>query len=145
MESRMVFNAKEVEGFSPPKEADAFTSRLLVDQESVGSQKLVMNHFTLRSGKSTGAGSHPPPFDEIYYVLRGSGIVFLGNDREPYVLAPDSYVFIPSGTLHYLVNDGNQDLEMITVMPGPLVKGANTLYDQRKETWGKSFRLAGEE
>ena len=140
MERKLVFNAKEIEGFSPSGSEDAFESRLLVDQESVGSQRLVMNHFTLRPGKNTDAGSHPAPFDEIYYVLHGRGTVYLGEQREPHAIGPDSYVFIPCGTLHYLVNQSDQDLEMITLMPGPLVKGGNPLYDARKETWGTSFR-----
>jgi quercetin dioxygenase-like cupin family protein len=142
MKPRLVFNASEVEGFSPPGSEGAFVSRLLVDPESVGSQRLVMNQFTLKGGKSTEAGSHPAPFDEIYYVLRGRGTVYLGEEREPYAIEPDSYVFIPGGTQHYLVNSGAQDLVMITLMPGPPVEGVNPLYDKRKQTWGKSFRLA---
>ena len=145
MKRRLVFNANEVEGFSPSGSEGVFVSRMLVDQESVGSQKVVVNNFILKPGKSTEAGSHPAPFDEIYYVLRGSGIVFLGDEREPHEIQPNSYVFIPGGTLHYLVNNGNQDLEMITIMPGPLPEGVNTLYDMRKKTWGASFRLVSYE
>ncbi len=140
MEKLLVFGAKEVEGFSPPGSEGAYISRLLVDGESVGSQRLVMNHFTLKAGKRTGAGSHPSPFDEIYYILRGRGTVYLGDERQAHEIGPDSVVFIPHGTLHYLVNSGNEDLEMVTVMPGPLVEGANSLYDQRKAAWGTSFK-----
>ena len=143
MEKQLVFNAKEVEGFLPPGSEGAYVSRLLVDPESVGSQKLVMNHFTLKTGKRTYAGSHPAPYDEIYYILRGRGVVYLGDDREAQEAGPDTVVFIPYGTLHYLENTGDEDLEMITVMPGPLVKGANTLYDQRKAAWGTSFKKTG--
>ena len=138
---RLVFNASEVEGFSPAEAQGAFTSRMLVDQESVGSQRLVMNHFTLKPGKSTGAGSHPAPFDEIYYLLHGTGVVYLGPDHQPHDIRPDSYVFIPAGTIHYLTNTGDQDLEMITLMPGPMAAGGNPLYDERKKVWGTSFKL----
>ena len=138
---RLVFNAAEVEGFSPPEVQGAFVSRMLVDQESVGSEHLVMNQFTLSPGKSTEAGSHPAPFDEIYYVLRGRGVVYLGAQHEPSDIGPDSYVFIPNGTIHYLTNTGDQDLVMITLMPGPMAKGGNPLYDMRKKQWGTSFRL----
>jgi quercetin dioxygenase-like cupin family protein len=65
----------------------------------------------------------------------------LNESGDPYELVPDSVAFIPSGTIHSLVNNGAIDLEMVTVMPGPLDQGANTLYDERKERWGSSFRL----
>jgi mannose-6-phosphate isomerase-like protein (cupin superfamily) len=141
MQNKLVFNAQQVVGFSPRGYEHDFESRMLVDAESVGSQRLVMNYFVLKPGKSTDPGDHPTPFDEIYYVLRGQGVVYLGPEHEPFDLIPDSVVFIPSGTTHALTNTGSDDLEMITVMPGPLAAGANTLYDERKATWGTSFRL----
>lgn len=140
MNQKLVFQAQKVVGFSPKGYEADFESRMLVDEESVGSQRLVLNYFLLKSGKSTDPGSHPAPFDEIYYVLRGRGIVYLGSEQEPFEVTPDTVVFIPNGTIHALTNTGEEDLEMITVMPGPLQAGANTLYDERKQTWGTSFR-----
>lgn len=144
MSKRLVFNAKDVAGFSPKGYEEAFVSRMLVDQESVGSEKLVMNYFVLKPGKSTDPGSHPAPFDEIYYILRGQGTLYLNASRDPHDLVPDTVVFIPSGTIHSVANHGTSDLEMITVMPGPLAEGANTLYDERKERWGTSFKVETE-
>jgi mannose-6-phosphate isomerase-like protein (cupin superfamily) len=143
MPKKLVFNAKNVVGFSPQGYEGSFVSRMLIDHESVGSERLVMNHFTLKSGGKTDPGSHPSPFDEIYYVLRGHGKLYLGLSSEPFPLDADSVAFIPAGTDHYLINDGIADLEMITVMPGPLTQGANSLYDERRETWGTSFKLTG--
>jgi mannose-6-phosphate isomerase-like protein (cupin superfamily) len=141
LKKRLVFNAKSVTGFSPRGAEQAFLSRMLIDRESVGSQRIVLNYFALRPGHSTAAGSHPAPFDEIYYVLRGAGTLFLHDDHQPFDLSPDTVAFIPAGTLHYLHNTGAADLELITVMPGPLAKGANSLYDERQERWGTSFKL----
>lgn len=141
MQQKLVFHAKQVVGFSPRGYERDFESRMLVDAESVGSQRLVMNFFMLKPGKSTNPGDHPAPFDEIYYILRGQGVVYLGPEHEPFDLVADTVVFIPHGTTHSLTNTGTGDLEMITVMPGPLPVGANTLYDERKVTWGTSFRL----
>lgn len=137
----LVFNVRDVAGFSPAQYEDAFVSHMLVDQESVGSERLVMNYFILKPGMSTDPGSHPVPFDEVYYILRGQGILYLNESREPYDLVPDTVSFIPGGTVHSVVNTGLVDLEMITVMPGPLIAGVNTLYDERKERWGSSFKL----
>jgi hypothetical protein len=60
MTRTLVFNAKDVEGFSPPAVRGAFVSRLLVDPDGIGAQSLVMNHFTLRPGQTMRpAGSEP--------------------------------------------------------------------------------------
>jgi mannose-6-phosphate isomerase-like protein (cupin superfamily) len=134
-----VFNIKNVANFSPEGYEDAFVSRMLIDNESVGSEKLGMNYFALKPGKKTDQGSHPAPFDEVYYGLRGHGIVYLGESQNAYEIEPDSVVFIPHNTLHYVVNNSPVELEMITIMPGPLKEGVNSIYDERKKKWGRSF------
>jgi len=134
-----VFNIKNVANFSPEGYEDVFVSRMLIDSESVGSEKLVMNYFALKPGKKTDQGSHPAPFDEVYYVLRGRGIVYLGESQNAYEIEPDSVVFIPHNTLHYVVNNSPDELEMITIMPGPMEEGVNSVYDARKKKWGRSF------
>lgn len=138
---RLVFNVRDVAGFSPAGYEAAFVSHMLVDQESVGSERLVLNYFVLKPGKNTDPGSHPSPFDEIYYILRGQGILYLNGSRESHDLVPDTVCFIPAGTVHSVVNPGSIDLEMVTVMPGPIIEGVNSLYDERKERWGNSFKF----
>jgi mannose-6-phosphate isomerase-like protein (cupin superfamily) len=142
MSRRLVIRTEEVAGFSPAGAEDSYVSRMLVDRESVGSDALVVNHFTLRPGKRTAPGHHPSPYDEVYYVLRGRGVVGLGDPPEGFELEPDTVVFIPSGTTHAVENTGAEDLVMLTVMPQQLVQGANALYDERRRTWGSSFKLA---
>ena len=136
-----VFNVKQVLGFSPPGAEDAYVSRLLVDRESVGSDYLVANHFTLKAGQSTDAGSHPDPYDELYYVLSGCALLRLGDPPEVFEIEPGTVAFIAAGTMHALDNVGTQDLEILTVMPHQLVKGSNPLYDARLDAWGTSFKL----
>jgi len=136
----LVFSSQEVTPFTPPEAEGAYASRLLIDEESVGSTGFVVNHFTLRPGAETELGQHPTPYDEFYYVLEGEGVVTLGEEGEEYAIAEDSVVFIPHDTLHALRNSGSVDLELITVMPGRLVEGANPLYDARKQAWGRTFQ-----
>jgi mannose-6-phosphate isomerase-like protein (cupin superfamily) len=138
---KYVFNSKNVAGFSPDGYKDAFVSRMLIDQDNVGSEKLVMNYFTLMPGKKTDQGSHPSPFDEVYFVLRGRGTLYLGKAQEAYEIGPDCVAFIPHDTLHFVINNNQEELEMITIMPGPMEEGANFVYDQRKREWGKSFKV----
>lgn len=60
MPRRLVFNAKDVVGFTPPGAEGVFVSRLLIDRESVGSNTLTINNFTLKPGKRTGEGGAIP-------------------------------------------------------------------------------------
>ena len=106
MSPKLVFHAKDVVPFSPPGAEAAFESRLLIDPSGVGSTDLAVNHFTLKPGHHTDPGAHPKPYDEIYYVLRGTGRVSLGNPPEDTDLVPDMVVFIPGGTRHALENTG---------------------------------------
>ena len=141
MSSKLVFRAKDVAPFSPAGAEAAFESRLLVDPTGVGSTALAVNHFTLKPGHHTEAGSHPRPYDEVYYVLRGRARLSLGDPPEEFDLQPDMVAFIPGGTRHALVNTGDEDLELITMMPHEMVAGVNTVYDERLRVWGTGFRL----
>jgi len=141
MSCQLVFRIADVAGFSPAGAEGMWVSRLLIDKESVGSNQLVVNHFLLKSGKSTQPGRHPNPYDEVYYVLKGRGLLQLG-EQEPFELEPDTIAFIPAGTLHALSSSGGMDLELLTIMPQQLVAGVNPIYDERLQSWGTSFRLA---
>ena len=141
MSRRLVFRTEQVAGFSPHGAEDSCVSKLLIDEESVGSTSLVVNHFALKPGKETESGHHPDPYDEVYYVLRGRGLLRLHDPPEIFELEPDTVAFIPSGTAHSLENTGTKDLELVTIMPHQLVEGANPLYDERRRTWGTSFKL----
>lgn len=137
-----VIHAGEVAPFSPQGSERDWCSRLLVDDESVGSENLVVNLFTLLPGRSTYPGTHPAPYDEVYCVLRGHGILALGDPSAPKrEVSPDTLAFIPAGTVHQLQNTGSEPLDMLTVMPHLPVPGVNSVYDARKLEWGTSFKL----
>ena len=144
MPAQLVFHAKDVQPFSPAGAETAFESRLLIDPTGVGSTHLLVNHFTLKPGHHTDAGAHPAPYDEIYYVLRGQGRVSLGDPAVDTDITPDMVVFIPGGTRHALLNIGDGDLEIITMMPHAIRPGINGLYDERLRVWGTGFRLKDE-
>ena len=141
MANRYVINAKKVMGFSPTGNENNYISRLLIDDQSVGSRNLVMNHFTLLPGKSTSPGSHPSPFEEVYYILRGKGLLTLGGEKGvQYEVTADTAAYIPCDTVHELKNIGEEPLVMLTMMPFLPTPGANGLYDERKKQWGTSYR-----
>ncbi|MBI2844097.1 MAG: cupin domain-containing protein [Armatimonadetes bacterium] len=146
MDKLKVINTYDVEGYSPPGAEGKYMSRLLIDGESVGSNNVVLNHFTLFPGESTYLGSHPAPYEEVYYILGGTGMLLLGGpDGERHDVSAHTVAFIPCGTLHQITNVGDKPLEMLTMMPFHPELGANSLYDERKREWGTSFRLNAEE
>ena len=49
--------------------------------------------------------------EEIYHVLRGRGLMSLGDDRFP--IAEGDSICIPPGTAHDLENDGQADLVVL--------------------------------
>jgi len=143
MANRLVFHTKDVAGFSD--EPEEYVSRMLIDESNCGSDRVQINHFTLKPGKTSGPAAHPEPYNEVYYVLRGRALLRLGDRPDVYEVRPGHLAFIPAGTAHGLENIGDEDLEILTIWPGPIAEGANGLYDARLRAWGKTFKLVGEE
>ena len=142
MPRQRVVNVADVEGFAPTGYEGVCMSKLLIDGEALGSKELVLNHFTLKPGQSTPYGNHPEPYEEAYCILSGSGVFTLGDeDQRSYDVGPGTVAFIPAGCDHSIENTGSEDLTMLTMMPHHPEPGANTLYDERKATWGTSVRL----
>ena len=143
MSKLRVVRAKDVMGFAPEGLEDAYISRLLIDEEGVGSPKLQVVHATLKPGKTPGGGAaHPVPYDEAYYILRGQGLMEFDEGREQYEVGPDTAIFIPGDTWHRIENTGTEDLEFLTIWPmAPQEEGVNGVYDGRVRAWGTSFRL----
>ena len=143
---RSVVDVRTVAGYSPPEHRAHWVSRLLVDGESVGSRNLVLNHFTLLPGQRTYPGSHPDPYEEVYYILSGRGTLTLGGEGgEVHELGPHMAAYIASGMLHELANSGEAPLEMLTMMPFHPTPGVNSVYDARKKEWGTSFKVVENE
>jgi len=142
-----VVRANDVEGFSPPGLEQAYVSRLLIEAEGVGSERLQVVHATLKPGQTPGHGAaHPAPYDEAYYILRGQGLMTFDEGAESYEVGPDAAIFIPGGTWHCITNTGDTDLEFLTIWPlSPQEEGINGVFDARKRAWGTSFRLVSPE
>lgn len=142
MANKLVFHTKDVAGFTTAE--DVYVSRMLIDEHNSGSDRVQVNHFTLKPGKVSGPGAHPEPYNEIYYVLRGKALLRLGDPPEVYEVRPGHIAFMPANLAHGLENIGDEDLEILTIWPGPIAEGANELYDMRRAAWGKTFKLIGE-
>jgi mannose-6-phosphate isomerase-like protein (cupin superfamily) len=66
---------------------------------------------TLSPGKRIEA--HADPMEEIYFVLSGSGE--MGVDDEKRQVGPGDATWIPAGSSHSLLNNGNEDLVILVV------------------------------
>ena len=134
-----VVKVDRVMPFSPPGADEIYVSRMLIDKENSGSERLQVNHGVVKTGQRLSGAAHPAPYDEIYYVL--SGEASLHMDGAEYQLEKDMVVFIPAGTFHALTNKSQtEDFVILTLWPGTPEPGANEVYDTRKEAWGTSYR-----
>ena len=134
-----VIKVSEVLPFSHPVFKGEFTSKMLIDRDNSGSERLQINHFTLKPGGRTDGGVHKAPYDEVYYVLSGEAVLHM--DGTDYEIKKDAIVFIPGGTFHSLTNKSKtKKFVILTIWPLPPEPGVNGVYDLRKKTWGKTFR-----
>lgn len=134
-----VVKAAKVMPFSPAKLKDQYLSRMLLDDESFGSKTMQLNHCTLKPGGVVPVSSHRPPYDEVYYLLRGRGVVHL--DGVDHQVRGDTLIFIPGGTDHGVTNTSEtEDLVWLTVWAGVAEEGVNPIYDMRKKAWGTTYR-----
>ena len=137
-----VIKATGVKPFSHPNFKGRFVSRMLIDRDNSGSEKLQINHFTLKPGGSTDSAVHKAPYDEVYYVLNGKAVLHMGG--VDYDIEKDTIIFIPGGTPHSLTNKSRtRDFVILTVWPLQPEPGVNEVYDLRKKIWGKTFRKKG--
>ena len=138
MSQGTVVHANKVMPFTPAGFEGIYDSRMLIDVFNSGSEKMQVNHGTLKAGCSTPGGVHEG-HDEIYIVLSGEAVLNLDNVK--YDIAKGSVVFIPGGVFHALENKSDtEDLEIFTVWAGQPAEGINEVYDMRKEAWGTTYR-----
>ena len=71
---------------------------------------------TVPSGAETAAHFHPRT-EEIYYVLRGRGLMILGNERK--AVGPGDGILIPPGIPHRIRNVGQEPLVFLCCCSPP--------------------------
>ena len=139
-----VIRVREVLPFSHPGFKGQFTSKMLIDRDNSGSERLQINHFTLKPGCHTDGAAHKPPHDEAYYVLSGKAVLHL--DGADYDIEKDMIIFIPGGTFHSLTNKSKtRKFVILCIWPVQPEPGVNEIYDLRKKIWGKTFRTRGKQ
>ena len=78
-----------------------------------GAPNFCMRVFDIEPGAPT--HSHEHPWEHEIYVLSGRGVA-IGEQGETQI-AKDSVVFVPPNKHHRIVNNGNETLRFICVIP----------------------------
>jgi len=112
--AKYVIPMDETRSFVPPGHVKCNT-RVLLEEANVGCKNFAM----FRSEFDVGgiAEPHTHPFEQAYYVLRGEGIVAIG-DQEFKVKEGDS-VYCPPNIPHAVKNTGNEPLWLLVVNAPP--------------------------
>jgi len=90
------------------------TATMLLDS-SVLQGILFFAWAVLKPGKEI--ESHIDPYEEIYYLLQGQGVMMVGDEEEK-VNAGDA-IWLPYGVPHSLLNDGDEDCAIVVAAAMP--------------------------
>jgi len=90
------------------------TAAMLLDS-SVLQGILFFAHAVLKPGKVI--ESHVDPYEEIYYLLEGQGVMMVGDEQQK-VNVGDT-IWLPHGVPHSLVNDGEEDCIILVAAAMP--------------------------
>lgn len=103
-----ITNFKEVPIAETPHKVDV---RKLYDTENA-----VTVHITLKPGESL--KKHITPVDVIFYVLEGTGMVEIGEEKEE--VGKDSLIESPAHIMHCWYNESPDDLRFLVIkVPRP--------------------------
>jgi len=110
-----VFRSEEIEWIEAPGHFSAF-SKLLINPDNSGTK-----YFDFRISSYQPKGYCEPHShkhaENIYYILKGKGIVELNGSRK--LVEPHMVIFIPPKVKHSIINTGYEDLIFIVIASPP--------------------------
>lgn len=125
-----VFKFKDVPAYESPEGTPRRAISSLIDHELVGSRNIMVGLYVLKKGETNPNDVHPDPYEEVYYVLKGKGILTLGGKR--HLIDSGSVVYIPAGMEHQIKNTGAGNLSLLFAFP----------FERTDFKWRKWRRLA---
>jgi mannose-6-phosphate isomerase-like protein (cupin superfamily) len=90
-------------------------SRVLVSEQTVGTNASALGYSVFRPGTATADLSHS--VEELAFVVSGSGAIRL--EAEDVKVSAGQAMFIPAGLWHTVLNTGTDDLVMVFSFPSP--------------------------
>ncbi len=100
--------------------------RSILDRTNSTATHQSLAEATLPPGAETEAHFHPQT-EEIYYVLRGQGLMILGEERK--TVGPGDGILISPGTLHRIRNVGREPLVFLCCCSPPYSHEDTVLVD----------------
>ena len=97
----------------PTQELPGVVKREVINADD-GAPNFCMRVFEAEPGSSTPSHSHG--WEHEVFVLSGRGVVVNGEGKETQI-AKDSVVFVPPDEHHCFINNGNEVLRFICVIP----------------------------
>jgi mannose-6-phosphate isomerase-like protein (cupin superfamily) len=73
-------------------------------------------HASLGPGKEI--EDHVDPYEEIYFILQGKGLMRVGPEAQE--VGPMDAVYLPAGIPHGLTNIGSEELTILVVAAPPI-------------------------
>ena len=113
------------QSFSHVEQGEGVEMTWLVSRED-GARNFEMRKFRIKPGGNLPKHMHPD-IEHEQYVLKGRMKVGIG-DKVYEVKAGDA-IYIPAGVFHWYVNDGDEEVEFICIIPK--TNEYKTVYDKR--------------
>lgn len=111
----IVRNIKQKEVLETLYKAHGDNDAMMLLDSRVLQGHLFFAHGVLKPGGLISA--HVDPYEEIYYVLHGEGIMMVGGEKER--VKPGDTIWVPYGSPHSLENDGTEDCVVLVVAALP--------------------------
>ena len=88
-----------------------------MDAGDLGSRNLTVTWLSVPSGAEQRSHAHIDA-EQVYVIVRGSGRMTVAGDVEQ--VGVGDLVFIPPATEHSIVNEGDEDLVIVTAASPPV-------------------------
>ena len=95
--------------------------RRLIHPQTVGSDRLGVSIADMPPGSRVRRHRHA--YEEAYFVISGTGRMYLEGEPDEIELTPGLLVYVASGRAHGQVNDGSEQLRILCSLSPPPVEG----------------------
>ncbi|MEM4310882.1 MAG: cupin domain-containing protein [Nitrososphaerales archaeon] len=102
-----VFNVKEIK----IQEILGGPIKPVITNDKEGTKNQVVALGVFKPGEGLYPHFHPQS-EEIYFVLKGEGTVFVGEERKPMKIKGGQVIYIPANTHHCVTNTGRRELQI---------------------------------
>ncbi len=103
----------------------------LVHPLTTGSTSLGVSLCVMQPGERVHRHHHP--YEEAYFVLEGTGEMYLAGEPQSIDLIPGRAVYIAADRIHGQVNTGTDVLRILCSLSPPPTEGHSPLFDDEPE------------